>query len=32
MSKLTDKTLTEIVHYIKDAVFSEEYAKFDGLL
>ncbi len=32
MSKFVDKTLAEIVDYIRDAVFSEEYAKRKGLL
>ncbi|MHC1611006.1 MAG: cobalt ECF transporter T component CbiQ [Candidatus Methanospirareceae archaeon] len=32
MSKFADKTLAEIVNYIKDAVFSERYAKFEGFL
>jgi cobalt/nickel transport system permease protein len=32
MSKFADKTLAEIVNYIKDAVFSERYATFEGFL
>jgi len=32
MSKFADKSLTEIVNYIKDAVFSEEYARREGFL
>ncbi len=32
MSKFVDKTLAEIVDYIKDAVFSEEYAKLNAFL
>ncbi|RZN38544.1 MAG: cobalt ECF transporter T component CbiQ [Methanophagales archaeon ANME-1-THS] len=32
MSKFADKTLVEIVNYIKDAVFSERYATFEGFL
>lgn len=32
MSKFADKSLAEIVNYIKDAVFSEEYARREGFL
>lgn len=32
MTKFTSKTLSEIVGYIRDAVFSEEYANYSGLL
>ena len=32
MSKFVDKTLAEMVNYIKDAVFSEEYARREGFL
>ncbi|MFZ2070691.1 MAG: cobalt ECF transporter T component CbiQ [Halobacteriota archaeon] len=32
MSKFVDRTLTELVDYIRDAVFSEDYAKVTGFL